>query len=700
MLKLLVPFVLLIAAIGITVATDDPAKPADFTFINRGDVTTLDLQRMSWMQDLRVGRALFEGLVRNDIFKPDYDIQPGVAEKWEISGDGKTYTFHLRADAKWSNGDTVKASDFVYSWRRALLPDTVSDYTALFQMIEGGREFFEWRNKALETFRPTSPDAAKKLWERTLEEFDKTVKMKAVDARTFTFTLVRPTPYYLDLCAFAVFYPVYPPLVKEYESPNPDTGRIDIRSGWTKAGTMVSNGPFELTRWRFKRDLRLERNKFYWNQKRIALDSISIVSIEDPNSQVLAFRSGQVDWVSDVSPPYRADILAQKYEFYKEHQSEVDAMRAQGLDPVEIDAKLPPDPRNRVHIFPAFGTYFYNFNCLPKLPDGRANPFADKRVRRAFALTVDKNRIVDQVRRVGEHTTATLIPPNSIAGYASPKGLGYDVTEARRLLTEAGFPGGKGLPVIEILYTKDGGHEFIAQSIKKDWEENLGVSVSLAQREIKVFRNDLKKQNYMVSRAGWFGDYGDPTTFLDLNRKDDGNNDRKYNSLVFDALMQKADNEGDAAKRLAILSEAEKLVVEEDVPLLPLFQYTQMYFFDPHKLTGISSHPRQEQSAHEIDMLGDGKGTDALKRLPAHPMGVKGGTLPQKREDAKEDNDTPTQRSQRNAENSEKDKPEATKGQTSLLDHDQRCFSAGYSACLSFASLRLCGKDLLSGAAA
>jgi len=623
MLKLLVPAILLLLAVVATVATDDPARPADLTFINRGDIATLDLQRMSWMQDLRVGRALFEGLVRNDIFTPDYTIRPGVAERWELSPDSRTYTFHLRDNARWSNGSPVTAGDFVYSWRRALLPDTASDYTALFQLIEGGKEFFDWRTKQLEVFGKADAGGATDavaLFRETERRFNETVKLKAVDDRTLTFTLVRPTPFFLDLCAFAVFYPVYPPLVSQYERPDPQTGRIALQTGWTKAGTIITNGPFKLVKWRFKRDMRMERSEHYWDPKRISIDSIQIVSMEDPNSQVLAFRSGVVDWVSDVSAPYRADILAAKHAFYRENQARVDELRARGLDPVAIDAALPPDPRNRISIFPAFGTYFYNFNCLPKLPDGRDNPFADKRVRKAFALAVDKRRVVEQVRRIGESAVSTIVPVGSIGGYESPKGLGYDPDAARRLLAEAGFPQGRGLPTIDILYTKDGGHEFIAQSIKKDWEETLGVSVSLQQREVKVFRNDLKKQNFMVSRGGWFGDYGDPTTFLDLNRKDDGNNDRKYNSPVFEDLMTRADNETDPAKRLALLTQAERLIVEDDLPMLPLFQYVQMYLFDPHRLTGVSSHPRQEQSVHEMDILGDGKGTDELKVLPPAPQ--------------------------------------------------------------------------------
>ena len=118
MLKLVVPVLILIVALGATVLTDRPQPKADFSFINRGDINTLDLQRMSWMQDFRVARILYEGLVKNDIFTWDYAPKPGVAESWEVSADALTYTFHLRDNAKWSDGSPVTAEDFHYSMRR------------------------------------------------------------------------------------------------------------------------------------------------------------------------------------------------------------------------------------------------------------------------------------------------------------------------------------------------------------------------------------------------------------------------------------------------------------------------------------------------------------------------------------------------------------------------------------------------------
>ncbi|MEZ6241780.1 MAG: peptide ABC transporter substrate-binding protein [Phycisphaerales bacterium] len=625
MLRLLVPFLLLAALVGATVLSDRPPKPADFTFINgNGDVNTLDPQRMSWQPDLRAARMFFEGLTANDVFTWGYDIIPAVAESWEVSDDGKEYTFHLRDDAKWSNGAPVTAGDFVYSWRRAMLPDIASDYIAFFLLIEGGPEFYDWRNDALSEYeaRPAAEktaEAADALWRETLERFDSGVALKARDDHTLWMRLTEPTPYWLDLCAFAVFYPVYPPLVSAYERPSPDSGRLDLKAGWTKPDRLVSNGPFNLTKWRFKRSMRAEKNPYYWNRDAIALDTIEMPAITEPNAMVLAFQTGAVDWVTDVTVGYRADIIQKKKEFYEENREQYEALKAQGLDPIEIDRRLPKDPRKNIHVFPAFATYWYNFNCLPKLPDGRDNPFHDPRVRRAFAMAIDKQTLVDQVKRTGEPVASTIIPPHSIGGYESPKGLPYDPAAARKLLAEAGWPDPAAFPTVEIMFNKDAGHDLIAQAVAKDWQRNLGVSVSLDQKELKVYRNDLKKANYMVTRAGWYADYGDPTTFLEINRSTDGNNDRKYNNPHYDDLLDQARSERDPEKRMAILSEAERILVEEDLPLVPLYHYVTVYLFDADTLSGVNPHPRATQNVFLFDVLGDGKGPDVPRTMPALP---------------------------------------------------------------------------------
>lgn len=634
MWKVLTPFALMLLALIVALTLDRPLPKADVTFLNRGDVTTLDLQRMSWMQDLRVGAALYEGLVVNDIFSPGMDKKPGVAERWEISPDGITYTFHLRENAKWSNGEPLTAKDFVYSWRRAMLPDLAGDYSGLFMLIEGAQAFFAWREKATADFAAegggrSRPEEAQALYTRTLAKFNEMVGVKAIDERTLQVRLERPIPYFLDLLAFEVFGPVHEASVEKFQSPDPIKGTLVFRQDWTKPPHLVSNGMFMLEVWRFKRDMRLVRNPHYWNPSAINVDSIEMPSMTDPNAQVLATQTGGVDWLSEVIPDYKADLLGKKKAYYAKHQALVDRLMAEGYDSLAIDRRLPPDPALNIHSFPAFGTYWYNFNCLPTLPDGRRNPFHDPRVRKAFALCIDKQNVAENVKRCGEIPANTIIPRDSIGGYPSPKGLPSApdpaaIELARRLLKEAGYENPSDLPVIEILFNSDGGHDKVAQAVKNDWEKYLGVTVRLVTREIKVFRDDLKKQNYMVSRAGWYGDYGDPTTFLDLSRKEDGNNDRKYgvsphpkdNYARFESLLDQARDERDPDKRLAILGEAERIIMEEDVPMAPIYHYCQVMMFDPHKVSGITPHPRQKQHIFLLDILGDGKGADKPLEMP------------------------------------------------------------------------------------
>jgi len=634
MTRMFIPFLVLVALIAGAIWTDRPPPPADLTVSNGVDVNTLDPQRMSWMQDLRVARCLFEGLVRHDVLSDEFGIASGVARSWEVSDDGLEYTFHLRADAAWSNGEPVTADDFRYSWRRAMLPDLAADYFTMFMFVEGAQAFYDWRNAALDAYAARGEDertaaAAQALWDETIAKFDETVGMRAPDEHTLVVRLEHRVPYFLDLCAFAVFSPVYPELVEQYERPDAATGRLIRRSGWTKGGVLVSNGAFMLTEWRFKRDMRLEKNPYYWDRDAVAIDSISIPSIADPNAQILAYQTGAVDWVADVTASYRGEMISDKLAYDDEHREEYEKLKAEGLDAFEIDRRLPPDPRNETHTIASFGTYFWNFNCQARLSDGRENPFHDARVRRAFALVVDKRAIADDVRRIGEPVASTLIPPGSIGGYHGPKGLPNIgdaetpearqaiIDEARALLAEAGYPDpAKDFPItVDLLFNKDAGHDLIAQTLAKNWSQSLGVPVSLSQKELKIAKDDLKKKRYVTSRAGWYGDYGDPTTFLDLSRTGDGNNDRGYSNPKYDALLDAASAEPDPQKRLDILAEAERMLMEEEVPMLPLFHYATVYMFDSQKLTGLSTHPRTEQCMYLFDVLGDGKGPDVPKPM-------------------------------------------------------------------------------------
>jgi oligopeptide transport system substrate-binding protein len=234
---------------------------------------------------------------------------------------------------------------------------------------------------------------------------------------------------------------------------------------------------------------------------------------------------------------------------------------------------------------------------------------------------------------LGEPTARTLIPPGSIGGYTSPTGLpnigdardsaerDEIIAHAQALLADAEFPEEF---VVTLSFNKDAGHDLIAQTIAKSWQKHLGIQTRLDQKEIKIFRDELKDKQYMTARAGWFGDYGDPTTFLDINYSTDGNNDRAYNNPIYDDLLDRASVEFDPEQRMALLSEAERILVEEDVPLVPIFHYATIYMFDPHKITGLSTHPRTKQNAFLIDVLGDGKGPDVPRPMHASKTKAEG----------------------------------------------------------------------------
>ncbi len=614
MLKVIAPILLLAALLMAAIASDGGGGRAALTIVERDEVRTLDPGKMTWTQDIRVARAVYEGLVRADLSTNDQRLAPAAAKAMPtVSPDGLVYTFQIRANAKWSNGDTLRASDFVYAWRRMMLPDIGADYVQMFMAIRGAKAFFSERAQDLRQFAADRSiadrgEGAQRLWATAMARFESSVGLRAVDDRTLRVELAEPLPYFLDYLAFVSFFPLHERTVSVYESLDAATGQRQWASDWCRPPAIVGNGPMKLVRWRFKRDMRLERNEQYWDPALLQSESIDIRTIADANAMVNAFRVGDVDWTTDVQVPYRADMLLAKAEFQAGYAAEVAAMESRGLDQIAVDRELPEDPRSAIHAFPSFGTYFLNMYCGPLLSSGRPNPLADVRVRRALALSVDKQEIVKEIRRNGERVAGGLVPPGSIAGYAPPAGLGFDPERARRELADAGFAGGKGLPPIEYLFARDGGHELIAQSLQRNWLRELGVQIELVQVEGRVFGDRVKTGKYMMSRASWFGDYGDPTTFLDISHSQNNNNDRRFVNEKYDSMLLAASRERDSARRLGLLGEAERFVIEDQAPIIPLFHFTQVYLFDAHRLEGLSADVRQEQHLFRLRVTAGGKG--------------------------------------------------------------------------------------------
>ena len=549
MLRLLViPAALLAMLAGAVVwSSKGEGPPADFVFTQRGDNKTLDTGVMSWMQDMRIAYALWEGL-----YTPDPVTLlpvPGSADKIDVSPDKAVWTFHIRDSARWSNGEPLTAGDFRFAWRRML--EQPAEYTYLLEYIKGAHDyedaFSKWKARIGQGKQLPRPDF-------------KMVGVEVLGPRVLKVTLDHPLPFFTSLCAFPTFFPQYEPCMKPFAQMDPTgTYVASYDEKFTRPPNLVTNGPYRLADWTFKRRLRMIASDYYWDRAHVKSRIVDQMAVDDSMAGFRAYQSGKLDWISEVDLDLAGDLL-------EAHRSDL-------------------------KIFPSFGTYFYDFNCQPKLSDGSKNPFADARVRRAFSMAVDKRPIVENVTRTGERVATTLVPVGSFADYPSPPGLPYNPEEARRQLAQAGYPGGAGFPHMHILFNNDfTEHQNIAQVVRRQWQVNLGVDVDLEGVEIKVFGQRAHNHEFNVARASWFGDYYDPSTFTDVYKSSSSNNDPDWRNKQYDDLLHKAEFETDPNQRMKILAQAENLLLNE-APILPLFQYVGQYLLHDN-VHGIPLDPR------------------------------------------------------------------------------------------------------------
>ena len=579
------------ALAGFFALHESPLPEADFVIALGDSLKTLDPAGITWVDEGLVAMGLWEGLSSYD--PETLEVMEGTAKyPPKISEDGLTYTFELRQEARWSNGDPVRAGDFVYGWRRAIEPGTAGEYIYLYlDHIAGAKAYNRWRNEAVKvliTLRDLQqgkevsdddrrlidslglPGAAEKNYvemarhyrrehqARMDEEFSK-VGVQALDDHTLRVRLTRRIGYFLELMPFTTFYPVHAESIEKLRDKDNELGLLLYDPQWVKPDYhrndypgLVTNGPFRLADWQFKRYMYLERNEYYWDVETVKSARFLILIMAEPSTAFLTYEKGQIDFLRQLT---RLDFVAALVEQAEKKE------------------------RNDIHLKAAYGTYFYIFNCNEKLPDGRENPFEDWRVRMAFNLAVDKQSIVENVKKTGNPVSRNLVPPGTIAGYFSEPGPEYNVTRARELLAQAGFPKGQGLPTIELTYNNGFGHEKVAQVVAEMWRHAFDVNVKLMGKELKSFDEDRRNQQFMIQRASWYGDYGDPTTFLDLLVTDNGNNHGKFSNAKFDQLMRSASLSSDAKKRMAVLSEAEHLLMHEQMPILPIYYYVNIMGF-------------------------------------------------------------------------------------------------------------------------
>ena len=470
----------------------------------------LDPHIVTGVTEHNIISALLEGLTSEN--PETLEPVPGMAEYWAISADGLEYTFFIREDARWSNGDPVTAEDFVWSWRRMLSPALAAEYAYQLYPIRNARAF----NKA------------------EIEDFSE-VGVKASDQKTLVVELENPTPYFLSLLTHYSTFPVHPPTILKY-------GAMDERgSAWTRPGNFVGNGPFLLTSWRLNYLIEVVKNPYYWDADTVQLSAIRFYPIDNIQTEERMFRTGALHATSTTP--------SEKIQIYQDEAPQL------------------------ISISPYLGTYFYRFNVTRP-------PLDDPRVRMALSLAVDRAAIIQSVTKGGQLPAFSFTPPNTKGYYPPPNVISHDTERARKLLAEAGFPGGKDFPKLELLYNTSDGHRRIAEAIQQMWKKSLGIDVQLANTDWKVYLSRTNQLDYDISRAGWIGDYPDPNTFLDMMLSDGGNNRTGWRNSEYDDLINLAATISDQQERYETFARAES-ILDREAPLLPIYTYTRVALIDP-----------------------------------------------------------------------------------------------------------------------
>ena len=504
--------VALTLALGMSVFAGCGSSNSDALIYNLGeDPETIDPTLNTSSGSGSIIDNAFEGLMRLD---ENEKAIPGVAKSVDESEEGLVYTFHLREDAKWSDGQGVTAKDFEYSWVRALDKETAAEYSYQLFYIKNGQKFNEG--------------------EVTRDELG----IKVIDDYTLEVTLEAPTAYFKELTAFTT----YMPLREDIVSADPEGWALD-------PATYISNGPFKLVQWDIKDQLVLEKNEEYWNAKAIKLSGVVFKLVTDQNTAYASLKAGDFDMVDTVPP------------------AEIAAGQEEGL----------------VTIYPNLATYMLILNVGKQstLPEDVKKVLNDPKVRRALSISIDRKAIVDNVTKSGQVPAYSYVPK----GILNEEGKDFadkeyydankpNVEEAKKLLAEAGYPNGEGIPTLEFMYNTEGSHKLVAQAIQQDWAK-IGVNVELANQEWKVFLNTRQEGQYEIARHGWSGDYVDPMTFLDLWVTGGGNNDAGYSNAKYDELVNQAKTEGDQAKRWELMRQAEDILME-DMPIVPIYYYTKV----------------------------------------------------------------------------------------------------------------------------
>jgi oligopeptide transport system substrate-binding protein len=504
----------------VVTATPEPAEPAPAPVALDGlwypigtEPPTLDIQLATDTTSHLIIHQLIDGLFE---YRGDGSIEPAGATGYTVSDDGTVITVELREEAVWSDGVPVVAQHYVDGVIRLLLPETAAEYAWLMYDLEGAEEF-----NTGETDDPA------------------TVGIAALDDYTLEIRLVGPRPYFETVLPFSTFEPVRLDIVEQYGDQ------------WFEAGNFVSNGAYLLERWDHEAELVLVKNPTYWNADNVKIEKITLPIIRESSTALALYENGQLHSTGEAGYP------------------------SEEVPRIVSDPVLGEELR----ILPRPGVYYIGLNTLRE-------PTDNVLVRKALAAAIDRQTIIDNVVQRPWQQRLTCTTPPRILGYQEPGTCGYDFdpTVAQAYLAEAGYPGGEGFPILSFWFNRADYNEDVIEAVAAMWEANLGISVELRTNEWAVYLDYLDQCNnsaeelaaceFNAYRMGWVMDYGDPQNQLEVVFAPRSTFQYTgWESERFEELLRLAGSEFDTDTREAYYMEADMLLCEEEVAIIPIHGY-------------------------------------------------------------------------------------------------------------------------------
>ena len=485
-------------AITVNIASEPPEM---FT------VTTTDTTSFS------VIRHVIENLVMLD---ENDKVVAGVAKTWTVSDDGLVYTFNLRDNMKWTNGEPVTAKDFVFAWTSLLTPEFAADYAYFGYIFKNGLAFNEGTVGADQ------------------------LGFKAVSDYVLEVTLENPAAYFLSTLAFGVFAPVNEKAYNEYGT-----------AYGTDADKMVYNGPFKMTSWEHESKIVLEKNPDFYDAKKINLEKITMVMINDSNAAMNSFKAGEVD------------VIGLKGD-------QTTMMKGEAFPVLQYDDG---------------STFYLEYNTTdPQL--------ANANLRKALTYAVDKQTFVTSILKNSSKPASSFTAPvvnglkkkfNEEVGSIVPV---LDVAKATEYLNKAKTE--LGVDTFDLTMICDDSDTAVenAAFVQEQLKTNLGIEIKVESMPFKSRLERMSNKDFSIVFAGWGPDYNDPMTFLDMFETGNGNNHTSYSSAAYDELLGKIRTELDPKVRFGYLTDTEKLLLE-DMPIGPVYWRTRDYILSGKIATGV-----------------------------------------------------------------------------------------------------------------